>query len=562
MVVDKAKQSRLLRSLGKKKKQEKQLEQESKKLNNQQKKQNEQKKQKKQSGGEQKRGSGNRGTKQTGGGSAAKSNGGGNAFGGAYGYGNGGGLANRGTTVGGFGGGTSSTSKSGTVSGFTAKSGISLKPAAAEALNNKLNTVSGKSSKSGKNSLDEIYGRILDKRYREYLAEQKQLREAEKPKYRNNTDYVKGVSAENVKKAKAELGSIWDSFKDGKLPSQAAVSQGNLDNALKNIDNFHALGVGDYGFDEEASENLQHTANAWAKGSVSRLYDLGVPFVSNADRMTGGFLGDHFKFVDDLQDAQDKASESYNDELERIDSKFLKVMGDVGYYIPDIIAAALTRGKSLEATGGELLGKIPTVASRVLNKETLAAATAYLNQFIDSNLANGMDADDVLKAAALYFPFLAVLGAKGGGADSKVVSAVDRMQAATKGGALGVANNIGRNASMSIFDEDEDMSLFDDGSGQPSVFSVPEMIDVFVSGALKSVASGSGSGKSNLGKGSANRKGGTNQKGGGTVSGNSAVKVGSPVSVLSEAEKREMQKKMIEELFRRYYPYFDFFGWK
>ena len=53
-------------------------------------------------------------------------------------------------------------------------------------------------------------------------------------------------------------------------------------------------------------------------------------------------------------------------------------------------------------------------------------------------------------------------------------------------------------------------------------------------------------------------------KGGGTVGGNSkyTVKAGSPVSVLSEAEKREMQKKMPEEIFRRYYPYFDFFGWK
>lgn len=542
MVVDKAKQSRLLRSLGKKKKQERQLEKESKKLNNQQKKQNEQKK--KQSGGGQKRGSANRGTKQTGGGSAAKSNGGGNAFGG--------GLGNRGTTVGSFSGGTS---KSGTGSGFNAKSGgISIKPSAAEAFSNKLKAVSGKNEKSGKNSLDEIYGRILDKRYREYLAEQKQLREAEKPKYRNNADYVKGVSAENVKKAKAELGSIWDSFKDGKLPSQKNVSQGDLDNALKNIDNFHALGVGDYGFDEEASENLQHTANAWAKGSVSRLYDLGVPFVSNADRMTGGFLGDHFKFVDDLQDAQDKASESYNDELDRIDSKFLKVMGDVGYYAPDIIAAYLTKGKSLEMTGGELLGKIPTVASRVLNKETLAAATAYLNQFIDSNLANGMKTEDVLKAAALYFPFLAVLGAKGGGADSKVVSAVDRMQAATKGGALGVANNIAGNTAVGVFDEDKNKALFDNGSGQKAVFNLPGMMEAFAVGALKSVASGSGSGKSNSGKG------GTNHKGGGTVGGSS--KAVGPVSVLSEAEKREMQKAMLEEIFRRYYPYSDFFGWK
>ena len=67
-----------------------------------------------------------------------------------------------------------------------------------------------------------------------------------------------------------------------------------------------------------------------------------------------------------------------------------------------------------------------------------------------------------------------------------------------------------------------------------------------------------GGGKSNVGKGSAKRKGG------GTVGGNSkyAAKAGSPVSVLSEAEKREMQKAMPEEIFRRYYPYSDFFRWK
>ena len=53
-------------------------------------------------------------------------------------------------------------------------------------------------------------------------------------------------------------------------------------------------------------------------------------------------------------------------------------------------------------------------------------------------------------------------------------------------------------------------------------------------------------------------------KGGGTVGGSSKVgaKAVGPVPVLSEAEKREIQKKMIEELFRRYYPYSDFFGWK
>ena len=47
-------------------------------------------------------------------------------------------------------------------------------------------------------------------------------------------------------------------------------------------------------------------------------------------------------------------------------------------------------------------------------------------------------------------------------------------------------------------------------------------------------------------------------KGGGMV----GAKAFGPVPVLSEAEKREMQKKMPEEIFRRYYPYSDFFRWK
>ena len=53
-------------------------------------------------------------------------------------------------------------------------------------------------------------------------------------------------------------------------------------------------------------------------------------------------------------------------------------------------------------------------------------------------------------------------------------------------------------------------------------------------------------------------------KGGGMVGGSSKVgaKAVGPVPVLSEAEKREMQKKMPEEIFRRYYPYSDFFRWK
>ena len=488
MVVDKAKQNRLLRSLGKKKKQEKQLEQESKKLNNQQKKQNEQAK--KQSGGEQKRGSANRGTRQAGGGSAAKNNGGGNAFGGAYGYGNSGGSASRGTTVGGFGGGTSRASKSGTVSGFTSKSGggISIKPTAAEAFCSRLNTVSGKSGKVGKNSLDEIYGRILDKRYQEYLAEQRQ--KAEKPKYRNNGDYIKGVSPEDLATAKEDWDNFVDSFKDGKLPSQKNVSQGDLDNALKNIDNFHALGVGDYGFDEEASENLQHTVKALGKGSVSRLYDLGLSPFSNVDRMTGRYLRDNFEVMDNFLSAKEQASESYNDELEQIDSKFLKVMGDVGYYAPDIIAAYLTRGKSLEATGGELLTKNAVKAGKFLDKKLLGMMGLYGSQYLDSNLESGMDAPDAVSAAVFEMLLAFMINKYAGKSMGTAVSDTDKVKNVAKSGSIGMLNSIGNSAAVGMFSED--MPLFDDGSGRPYVFNVPKTMEAFIINMLKNSVSSAG----------------------------------------------------------------------
>ena len=76
------------------------------------------------------------------------------------------------------------------------------------------------------------------------------------------------------------------------------------------------MGVGDYGFDEEASENLQHTGSAWAKGSVSRLFDLGLSPFSNVDRMTGRYLRDNFEVMDNFLSAKEQASENYNEELE------------------------------------------------------------------------------------------------------------------------------------------------------------------------------------------------------------------------------------------------------
>ena len=440
MVVDKAKQSRLLRSLGKKKKQERQLEKESKKLNNQQKKQNEQKK--KQSVGGQKRGSANRGTRQTGGGSAAKSNGGGNAFGG--------GLGNRGTTVGSFSGGTS---KSGTGSGFNAKSGgISIKPSAAEAFSNKLKAVSGKNEKSGKNSLDEIYGRILDKRYREYLAEQKQLREAEKPKYRNNADYIKGVSAENVKKAKTELGSILDSFKDGKLPSQKNVSQGDLDN----VGNIRAFGAAGYPYPDAAPapENVQHTAKAFGKGFMAGVNNLGsLPF-SVIDRLSGGRLGEKSDLVRVLLENRDEINEEFQEELTAIDSMPLYILGNLGYAVPDVLlfkglgaAAGGAKGaelaeKSVRAatlgSKGGFLRDFDNAAKALASPKNAKVAAAYGGKYFDENLRSGMEPDEALRSAALqaaaagvfneagYSPVFSAKGLLGDGAKGVVTDFVNR----------------------------------------------------------------------------------------------------------------------------------------
>ena len=447
MVVDKAKQNRLLRSLGKKKKQEKQLEQESKKLNNQQKKQNEQKK--KQSGGGQKRGSANRGTKQTGGGSAAKSNGGGNAFGGAY--GNGGGLANRGTTVDSFGGGQSGRSKSG---------GISLKPSAAEALSNKLKAVSGKNEKSGKNSLDEIYGRILDKRYREYLAGQKRLQrqKTEEPKYRNNGDYIKGVSAENVKKAKAEFGSVLGSLGDGKLPSQENVSQVDLDS----IGNTRAFGAAGYPYPAvaPAPENVQHTVQALGKGFMAEVNNVGALPFSVINSLSGGKLADKSDLVRVLLENRDEINEEFQDELAAIDSMPLRVIGSLGYAVPDILlfkglgaAAGGVKGAELAAKGvqaanlgskGGFLVDVGNGAKALVSPKNAKVAAAYGGKYFDENLRSGMEPDEALRSAALQAAAASVFNEAG---YSPVFSAKGWIGDGTKGVVTDFVNRAARAAN-------------------------------------------------------------------------------------------------------------------
>ena len=449
MVVDKAKQRKLLLSLGKKKKQERQLEKESKKLNNQQKKQNEQKK--KQSGGGQKRGSANRGTKQTGGGSAAKSNGGGNAFGG--------GLENRGTTVGSFSGGTS---KSGTGSGFNAKSGgISIKPSAAEAFSNKLKAVSGKNEKSGKNSLDEIYGRILDKRYREYLAEQKQLREAEKPKYRNNADYIKGVSAENVKKAKADLSRLYEDVlvkkydeymtakqqerQNGQVQGNAEfIKRPSAEDAERAIaETFEAI-----------PDDVKHTAKAFGKGFMAEVNNVGALPFSVINSLSGGKLAKKSDLVRVLLENRDEINEEFQEELAAIDSVPLYILGNLGYAIPDILlfkglgaAASGVKGAELAAKGvqaanlgskGGFLADAGNAAKALVSPKNAKMAAAYGGKYFDENLRNGMEPDEALRSAALqaaaagvlneagYSPVFSAKGVIGDGTKGMVTDFVNR----------------------------------------------------------------------------------------------------------------------------------------
>ena len=428
MVGNKKKQSEFLKSLDRKKKQEKQLEKQSKKLNNQQKKQNEQKK--KQSGGDKKKGSGNRGTKQTSGG---------NAFGGAYGYGNGGGN----TTVGSFGGFGHGTSKSG---------GISLKPAAAEAFSNKLSTVSGKNEKSGKNSLDEIYGRILDKRYREYLAEQKQPREADKPKYRNNADHIKGVSMENVKKAKAELGNVLDSLGDGKLPSQENVSQVDLNR----IGNVRAFGAAGYPYPDSAPapENVQHTVQALGKGFMAEVNNVGALPFSVIDSLSGGKLAEKSDLVRVLLENRDQINKEFQEELAAIDSMPLRVIGSLGYAVPDILifkglgaVAGGVKGAELAAKGiqaanlgskGGFLVDVGNGAKALVSPKNAKMAAAYGGKYFDENLRSGMKPDEALRSAALqaaaagvfneagYSPVFSAKGVIGDGTKGVVTDFMNR----------------------------------------------------------------------------------------------------------------------------------------
>ena len=454
MVVNKSRQNEFLKSLDRKKKQEKQLEQESKKLNNQQKKQNEQKK--KQSGGGQKRGSANRGTKQTGGGSAAKSNGGGNAFGG-LGTGQKSGSANIGTLVGSFGGVQSRASKSG---------GISLKPAAAEALSNRLNTVSGK---SGKNNLDEIYGRILDKRYQEYLAEQKRLQrqKTEEPKYRNNGDYIRGVSVQNVKKAKAELGRLYEDVlvkkydkymtakqqerQNGQVQGNAEfIKRPSAEDAERAIaETFEAI-----------PDDVKHTAKAFGKGAMAEVNNVGALPFSVINSLSGGKLADKSDLVRVLLENRDQINEEFQEELAAIDSMPLRVIGSLGYAVPDILlfkglgaAAGGVKGAELAAKGvqaanlgskGGFLVDVGNGAKALVSPKNAKVAAAYGGKYFDENLRSGMEPDEALRSAALQAAAASVFNEAG---YSPVFSAKGWIGDGTKGVVTDFVNRAARAAN-------------------------------------------------------------------------------------------------------------------
>ena len=508
--------------------------------------QNKLKKEQKKQGSGQKRGSANRGTKKTGGG---------NAFGGAYGYGNGGGLASRGTTVGsfsGFGGaqsrtGKSGTSKSGTVSGFTAKSGgISIKPNSAEALSNKLNTVSGKSGKSGKNSLDEIYGRILDKRYREYLAEQKQLREAEKPKYRNNADYVKGVSAENVKKAKAELGSVLDSFKDGKLPSQKNVSQGDLDR----VGNVRAFGAAGYPYPDAAPapENVQRTVKALGKGFMAEVNNVGALPISVINSLSGGKLAEKSDLVRVLLENRDQINKEFQEELAAIDSMPLRVIGSLGYAVPDILifkglgaVAGGVKGAELAAKGiqaanlgskGGFLADAGNAAKALVSPKNAKMAAAYGGKYFDENLRSGMEPDEALRSAALQAAAAGVLNEAG-------YSPVGNAKGWIGDGTKGVVTDFMNRAARAVNDPD--------GSGDwlDSALEKENLGVNFLTGVLTGgVGRVGGSNNNSIPKVKSDTAKGTKRN----LSVGNYKKIGG--GTLSE---RALQEAWIEDLLRKYY---------
>ena len=441
MVINKKKQSEFLKSLDRKKKQENQLEKQSKKLNNQQKRENEQAK--KQSGG-QKLGSENRGTRQAGGGSAAKNNGGGNAFGGlGAGFGNSNGTA----VLSGLG---SNANKSGTVSGLTVKrGGSSLKPAAAEAFSSRLNTVSGKNAK---NNLDEIYGRILDKLYKEYLAEQKRLREKQAAEYRSNGDYIKGVSEENLAAAKEVWENFVDSFKDGKLPSQKNVSQVDLDR----IGNTRAFGAAGYPYPDSAPapENVQHTVQALGKGFMAEVNNVGALPFSVINSLSGDKLAEKSDLVRVLLENRDQINQEFQDELAAIDSMPLRVIGSLGYAVPDILifkglgaAAGGVKGAEIAAKGvqaanlgskGGFLVDVGNGAKALVSPKNAKMAAAYGGKYFDENLRSGMEVDEALRSAALqaaaagvfneagYSPVFSAKGVIGDGTKGVVTDFMNR----------------------------------------------------------------------------------------------------------------------------------------
>ena len=275
-----------------------------------------------------------------------------------------------------------------------------------------MNTVSGKNAK---NNLDEIYGRILDKQYKEYLAEQKRLREKQAAEYRSNGDHIKGVSMENVKKAKAELGSVLDSFKDGKLPSQENVSQRDFDR----IGNVRAFGAAGYPYPDAAPapENVQHTVKALGKGFMAEVNNVGALPFSVINSLSGGKLAEKSDLVRVLLENRDQINEEFQEELAAIGSMPLRVIGSLGYAVPDILlfkglgaAATGVKGTELAAKGvqaanlgskGGFLVDAGNAAKVLVSPKNAKVAAAYGGKYFDENLRNGMEIDEALRSAAL-----------------------------------------------------------------------------------------------------------------------------------------------------------------
>ena len=144
---------------------------------------------------------------------------------------------------------------------------------------------------------------------------------------------------------------------------------------------------------------------------------MGALPVSVINSLSGGKLAEKSDLVRVLLENRDEINEEFQDELAAIDSMPLRVIGSLGYAVPDILlfkglgaAASGVKGAELAAKGvqaanlgskGGFLVDLGNGAKALVSPKNAKVAAAYGSKYFDENLRSGMEPDEALRSAAL-----------------------------------------------------------------------------------------------------------------------------------------------------------------